>query len=67
MSDQYTPIHATVQVGHFPSMAYAERRDLPTIPALYFVVEGEEFDKYLAMWEARVDLYYAKQAQGKVE
>jgi hypothetical protein len=32
-----------------------------------FVVEGEEFDKYLAMWEERVDLYYAKQAQGNVE
>jgi hypothetical protein len=30
-----------------------------------FVVEGDEFDKYLAMWEARVELFYAKQAESK--
>lgn len=32
-----------------------------------FVVEGEEFDKYLAMWEARVDLFYEKLAKSKAE
>jgi excinuclease UvrABC nuclease subunit len=40
MSNQYTPVAPTVQIAHFPSMAYEERRDLPTIPALYFVVDS---------------------------
>ena len=32
-----------------------------------FVVDGEEFDKYLAMWEARVEKFYSQQAAPKAE
>lgn len=40
MSVQYTPSSASVQIGHLPSLAFEHRRDLPIIPALYFVLDG---------------------------
>lgn len=47
MSDQYTPVHPAVQVGHFPSMAFEDRRELPITPALYFVVDGKRDIVYI--------------------
>lgn len=32
---------STVQVSHLPSMAFEYRKDLPPVPALYFVVDGQ--------------------------
>lgn len=47
MSDQYTPVTPTIQVNHFPSIAFEDRRDLPTIPALYFVLDSKRTVVYI--------------------
>lgn len=47
MSDQYTPIAPTVQIAHFPSLAFEHRKDLPVIPALYFVVDSKRDVVYI--------------------
>lgn len=41
MSTQYTPSKVSVQIGHLPSLAFEHRRELPEIPALYFVLDGQ--------------------------
>lgn len=47
MSDQYTPVTPTVQVAHFPSIAFEDRRELPTVPALYFVLDSKRNVVYI--------------------
>ena len=39
MSVQYTPSQLSLQIAKLPSLAFEHRRDLPPIPALYFVLD----------------------------
>lgn len=39
MSVQYTPSQSSLQIAKLPSLAFDHRRDLPPIPALYFVLD----------------------------
>lgn len=41
MSTQYTPSRPVIQVSHLPSLAFEHWRELPAIPALYFVVNAD--------------------------
>lgn len=40
MSIQYTPSRASLKIAKLPSLAFEHRRDLPTLPALYFVIDA---------------------------